>query len=206
MDYLIRQFDLFRFVCVVVFGLLMSASVSAQADLAGKWEFAGYLGHTTIDENIAAENFIEDNALSVGFTADYDHGNWLTTLGAEFISYRDNAGFSQLTEDFFGDVDEQDSSANGFVVSAATGPAWHFSEARTMLYVQAGMSAMLASDRSIANCSNCAEEDIDVDAGFFAKAGVVKTLQRVSFGFHVVNYFNDDGLENSIQLSIGTAY
>ena len=192
--------------------LLLSASVLADsmssenedAVFSPSWEFGGSIGITNIDSVSARTEFIEDDALTFGFYADYAMKSWLISLGFDFLSYDDEAEFSQTTEDIFGDEEDSSSDATGFLLYGAVGPKWQFND--TVLSVQGGYAHMISSERSISYCSNCYSEDIDIEGGVFGRVGVRQNAGPVAIGLHYTNYFGSDELENTISLSISTAY
>ena len=106
----------------------------------------------------------------------------------------DKAGFSQDTEDQYGNISRSDSSASGVVLSAAMGPQWKLGKSKnTMLYAQGGLGLMVESSRSIGNCTNCREEDIDIDSGVFARLGVLQNTSNAgAFGMNLTRYLSGD--------------
>lgn len=175
--------------------LTLSGNLIAQEqDYAGSWKFGAHIGVDTLDSEAAANSWIEDSAWNVGGSASYAKGRWLTSFGLSILVYDDNAGFSQETENYFGDTETSDSAATGALLSFAFGPKWHFGEYQdTMVSTQAGVGVMIMSSRSIPNCSDCYEEDIDINSGAFLKAAVLQNSGRVgAFGIGVTQYVSGD--------------
>lgn len=193
--------------CAALGAKLAIADEASPAETAGKWEFSLGLASVAIDSEVAQQNAIDDSAIAIGLTADYDYGKYLATIGFDLIGYDDNAGFRQRTTGGFGGDQNSSSDASGMLLSVAGGPKWHVGkEAKTMLYVQGGYALMIGSERSIANCSNCYSEDIEVDGGVFAKAGVLQNVGKVGLGLFVTQFLTGDGIDGSFGLSISTNY
>jgi len=196
------------------YAMAACALVAAQASYAQgsepvdvfypSWEFGGTLGILNIDDASASRELIDSEAYVFGGFADYVMESWMISLGLDFISYDDNAEFTQRTEDFFGDEDDSTSDANGFVIFAAVGPKWQFGD--TLLTVQGGYGHMFASERSISYCDNCYSEDIDIEAGLFGRATVRQNAGPVAIGLTFTQYLNSDDIDNQFALSISTAY
>lgn len=174
---------------------------------SGKWEFSVSVGHEELDSETAYQAYIEDNAWSIGISADYDSGRWLSSIGLGIVRYRDDAGFTQGTVDGWGDYDNSESTASGTLLSFAIGPRWKVgADESVLLYTQAGLGKMFESSRSIANCSNCYEEDIDLESGLFARFGLIKELGSFGLGFSLTQYLSGDGQDRSLSFIWSTAY
>jgi len=189
--------------------LLISSSIFAEPEETTEefypsWEFGGTIGVANLDEGSAQRELIEDDALVIGFFADYVMESWLISLGFDFLSYDDNAEFSQITEDYFGDREDSSSDATGFLLFGAIGPKWQFDD--TLLTVQGGYAHMVSSERSISYCRNCYSEDIEIEGGVFGRFGLRQNAGPVALGLNYTQYLNSDDLENNISFSISTAY
>lgn len=175
--------------------LAFAYNLSAQEDsVGGSWKFGAHTGVITLDSEAAGNAWIEDTAWNIGGSANYSRGRWLTSMGISILIYDDNASFSQWTEDYFGDEGYSDSSATGAQVFFAFGPKWHFGEYQDFVVItQAGAGAIFESSRSIPNCSNCYEEDIDIDSGVFLKAAFMQnTTSAGAFGIGFTEYLSGD--------------
>ncbi len=99
----------------------------------------------------------------------------MTSVRGSFIIYSDLNGFSETVEVTGGfddgDIKTASSDANAYSLGVATGRQWRFGEQRdTSAVLQVGYDHILASERAIANCSNCPSQDIEVDGGVLYKA------------------------------------
>lgn len=180
---------------VLILTLAFSYNLFAQDyPTGGSWSFGAHIGTNTLDSEAAESAYIEDTAWSIGGSANYSRGRWLTSMGISILIYDDNASFSQWTEDYFGDEGYSDSSATGAQVFFAFGPKWHFGEYQDFVVItQAGAGAIFESSRSIPNCSNCYEEDIDIDSGVFLKAAFMQnTTSAGAFGIGFTEYLSGD--------------
>ena len=134
----------------------------------GKQKFGVYFGPGLImlDDKKAKKEGVEDSApyLKPGF--ELYRSSWLFGGGLSIIFYDDNQEFKQAVEDFTGDTSVEESSAFATDIYAEVGYRHEFSD-HLYLDVIGGYEYMLQSDRSISNCSNCFEEDIDLSAGLY---------------------------------------
>ncbi len=183
---------------------------SAAEDIqktTGKWEFSGNLSIIALDGDAAVEQRIEDDAWGIGFTADYDNGRFLTSIGLDLVNYGDDASFTQRTEDTFGNERNSESDASGVLASIAFGPLWKLGKDQSVTtFIQGGFGHMFSSSRSISNCSNCFSEDIDIEGGPFAKFGVLKNTGSIAIGVSYYQYLGGDGLQNSLNFVLSTPY
>lgn len=201
-------------VLLVVFTFLTTSGITFADDKSeqdipyySKWGFSGHAGTLTINEESARREGIEADAWMIGGHANYDTEYLLTSLGLEFIGYDDNAGFTQETEDSYGNRETSSSSANAFALSAALGPKYQFGPDKdTMIYGQAGALGLFASERSIGNCTDCYSEDIDLKGGLFFKVGFMQNAGPVALGVTYTQYAGSDDLENNINFVISTNY
>ncbi|MFT7562199.1 MAG: hypothetical protein ACI93R_004134 [Flavobacteriales bacterium] len=178
--------------------------IKATSD-TGRWSWGGEIATVSINDEVAREQAIDNSAVSFGGYADYSKKHWLATLGLGFVAYDDNAGFSQRTEDNFGNDNNTSSSASAISVNAAIGPKLNFND-DGFVFAQVGYDQLVASERSISNCTNCFSEKIDVNGGLFLSAGVKQNVGKVAIGALFKNYLSDDGLETSIGIVMSSAY
>lgn len=174
------------------------------------WAFSVAINQTNFDNRVTYFG-IDDSAFGMSFDIDYISNNWITTLSTEYLSYDDNAEFSQTVvgQGFInnGDLSDESSDASGLLVGIAIGKLFFFGESNDITVIgQVGINAMLYSERSIAFCDNCYSEDIDIDGGAFIKAGVVKDINQFSFGLHTKFYLSGDQLNSTFGISVGSTY
>jgi len=177
--------------------------------ISSQWEWNISVLHTSLDSSVLVEG-IDDKAIGFGVDADYIQNNWITTISAQYLAYDDNNEFSQyVVGDGFanrGDESTEDSDASGLLIGIATGHMYFFGEKNDIAVIaQAGINSMVVSERSIALCDDCHSEDIDVDGGFFLKAGVVKDTGSFSLGFHATTYLSGD-MGTTFSISAGSTY
>lgn len=191
-----------------VSALAASPSNQPNANYTG-WSWSGHVDHITFDKQAAAAQFIEDTATAVGGAAEYYSSTSENTLslGINVLFYRDNAAFGQYVEDYwYGDVDYEESDANAFMLFAEYGPKYRFGQDNmTFVTVRGGISGILASERSISNCSNCYAEDIEIDGGVYGVIGIGQTIGRLDLGLQFQQYFSGD-IDNSLRLKLSGAF
>ncbi|MGV8837970.1 hypothetical protein [Cellvibrio sp.] len=204
--------------CLLGASLLAATSIAAapynnnpnNADYTG-WSWSGHVDHVNIDKAAAAkfEARVEDTATAVGGAAEYYSSRSENTLslGVSFLFYRDNAAFSQYVRDnWYGDEGYEESDANALMLFAEYGPKYRFGQDNMSFFtVRGGVSGMLASERSISNCSNCYEEDIEIDGGVYGVLGIGQTLGSLDLSLQFQQYLSGD-LDNTIRLKLSGAF
>lgn len=178
-----------------------------NADYTG-WSWSGHVDHITFDSEAAAAEFIEETATAIGGAAEYYSSNSENTLslGFSLVFYRDNAAFGQYVEDYWDDVDYEESDANAVMLFAEYGPKYRFGQNNTtFVTVRGGISGILGSERGISNCSDCYSEDIEIDGGVYGLLGVGQTLGRLDLSLQFQQYLSGD-LDNSLRLKFATAF
>lgn len=194
--------------CVLANSQLVFAQSGSEPIRETGWSWSGHADHINIDKDAAEEQWIEDTAFAVGGAAEYfasDSENTLS-LGASILFYRDNAAFSQYVEDWWGYDGYETSDANAFMLFAEYGPKYRFGQDNMSFFtVRGGVSGILASERSISNCSNCYSEDIEIDGGVYGVLGIGQTLGSIDLSLQFQQYFSGD-LNNSLRLKISGAF
>lgn len=200
--------------CLLSTCLLASASFAApsannpnNADYTG-WSWSGHVDHVSIDSQAAAEQWIKDSATAIGGAAEYYSSKTENTLvlGGSVLLYRDNAEFAQYVEDYWGDVDYNESDATAFMLFAEYGPKYRFGQDNMSFFtVRGGVSGIFASERGISNCRNCYSEDIEIDGGVYGVLGIGQTLGRFDLGMQFQQYLSGD-LDNTIRLKFSGAF
>ena len=177
------------------------------ADRTG-WSWSGHVDHVTIDAEAARAQGINEGATAIGGAAEYysTASENTLSLGTSILFYRDNAEFSQYVESYWGDEEYSESDANALMLFAEYGPKYRFGQHNTgFLSVRAGVSAILGSERSISNCSNCYSEDIDIDGGVYGLLGIGQTLGRLDLSLQYQQYLSGD-LDNTVRLKLSSAF
>jgi hypothetical protein len=195
-----------KFGAVVVVSLFMSVSTVATADdeLEGRNRFSMYggLGQASIDGQKAFAGGVEDSALYIRLGMEFQRSSWLYGVGISGLIYDDNADFSQTVQDQFGNISTADSSAEAFDLYGEFGYRYLLAT-RAYLDFITGYEQMLTSGRSISNCSNCYDEDIDIDSGFYLMPRLqFETEGGFTFSLLYRQYFTGD-LESAVVFAIG---
>lgn len=169
---------------IIAIAFLFSISpVMAQDNGYERQGWTGGLGLSqfTLDEMAAAEERIDESAFSLDlFASYYFSSRMVATLGASLLRFDDNAEFSQqvLVTDIFGtEVETATSEASGFQLAAQIE---YMTPPLSTLEIQfrggAGFAAIAGADRSIDNCTDCREEDLDIEGGPFFTASIFKSF------------------------------
>jgi outer membrane protein W len=187
---------------------LFSASSFAQDsskptsyNLKGVWGFGIAVEQVNFDTEAAhsVDAMVKDSATALSLDAEYFfHNHYSFGMGLAFLQYSDYADFSQNTTQ-----GTKSSDASAMPIYADVGYK-RFLGANGAHYVttRLGLSYNASSSRSIANCSNCYEEDIELSGGFYGQIGAgiqIKDAWRI--GIHYKQYFSGD-FENVIGLGI----
>lgn len=195
-----------KFGAVVVVSLFMSVSTVATADdgLDGRNRFSMYggLGQASIDGQKAFAGGVEDSALYIRLGVEFQRSSWLYGVGLSGLLYDDNAEFSQTVRDLSGNISTADSSANAFDLYGEVGYRYLLAT-RSYLDFMTGYEQVLTSGRSIPNCSNCYDEDIDIDSGFYLMPRLqFETEGGFTFSFMYRQYVTGD-LESAVVFTFG---
>ncbi|WP_412972187.1 hypothetical protein [Glaciecola sp. MF2-115] len=204
-----------KVLCALALAGISQISVAQESpsteNTIGKWDFGLRAATISFDKDTALAQGIDESAYAIGVNADYSKSNWLTSVGLDIIVYDDNDEFRQVVvgEGILndGDVSSESSSANGMLVSVATGYQWTFGQEQDVSFaLQGGFSHMFLSERAIDLCSNCYSEDIDVDGGFYAQATLMKDTGSFAIGLYVQQYLKGDGINNSLGVKLGFSF
>ena len=187
----------------------VSLSSSAFAEGTSGWGFSGTVDNISVDSKVADSQYIGHSLTAVSFAGErYNSENNRTfNVGLNILMYDDKAGFSQTTQSSWGgDVQESDSSARGFLLFADYGPRFKFGQDQAN-YVTArgGFSAMLSSDRSIGNCTDCDTQDIEVDGGLYGLVGVGHSFGSFTLGVQLTQYLSGD-LGTGVGIKLASSY
>lgn len=192
----------------LIAGLVLASNVQAEEtnirfDPARTWAFTFGVEQIAFDKEQAQREFIDDSATALILEGEYFfHSHYSLTLGFAFLPYDDDASFSQDTTGGY-----KNSDASGMPVYGELGyKRFLGANAKTYITARAGVSAMVASERSISNCSNCYEEDIDIDGGVYAMLGAgVRLGQAWALGVHYKSYFSGD-IDSAAGVVLSYAY
>ncbi|WKD49828.1 hypothetical protein [Microbulbifer spongiae] len=191
----------------LVFG--SSFAIAEQQDVQSQWSFSANLSQVNLDSKQAALEGVGDSAWSIDVSANYIQNNWISSFGLGYLGYDDEQEFSQVVEGtgLFndGDISVNDSSASAVTAFVATGYQWQFVEQGMSVITQAGYTHLFASERGIDNCSNCYDEDIEIDGGIYAKVSAQKDFESFSLGLYFQQYLTGD-IENATGLLISSSF
>lgn len=184
----------------------ISSAASAEDQLRGRDRFAwfGGLGRASIDSEKASQQGVEDSALYIRLGVEMQRSHWLYDFGLSGLIYDDNAEFRQTVRDQFGNISTADSTAQAFDLFGEAGYRYLLSPNSSMDFF-AGYEQMLTSGRSISNCSNCYDEDINIDSGLYVMPRLqFETETGFTFTLLYRQYLSGD-LASAIALTIGTS-
>lgn len=192
----------------LVSGVILATNVHAQEsndrfDPSGTWAFNFGVEQVSFDKEQAHQEFIDDSATALNIEGEYFfRSHYSATFGLQFLPYDDEGTFSQDTTGGY-----KSSDASGMPIYGELGYKRFFGpNDKTYVTARAGMSVMVASERSISNCSNCYEEDIDIDGGFYGLLGAgVRLGQAWALGVHYKSYFTGD-IENAVGVNVSYGY
>lgn len=184
--------------------LALSPSVhAAHQNDYNEWNWSANLDSLNMDKKVADREWIDSSATVLGFAGEYfTSANSITySIGADILFFDDQAPFSQQTN-----KGEKGSDASGAILFAEIGPQYKLGErGDNYVTVRGGFAAVVDANRSIANCSNCYSEDINIDGGPYGVIGVGHSFQSFSLGLQFRQYFSGD-LDNSFGIKISTNF
>jgi hypothetical protein len=194
--------------CLFVFpviGIAQEITPANEIDLNKKWFFNASVETVSIDEEIAALEGIEPDAISINLDGEYYFNDSVSaSVGLGFLQYDDNEEFSQLTQSVYGgDVDSSSSTALGIPLLFDVGyTRFYGNSIPTYATLRGGLTYMLESERSISNCDDCRSDNIEVDGGLHVAAGFGFNLfSSFTLGFYYKNYLSGD-LEDAVGLKL----
>lgn len=175
--------------------LLWAQPLTAPEDK--QWQVNFHIANQQLDSKTSKMAGIDDAAAQYGLSFDYNAPDWKTSFAAGYVKYKDKFGFSQQVEGSGwanrGDISTKSSSASALLLSASFGPQWYLgTDKQFNLYLQGGFSHLARSERSIPGCENCYKEDIKLDAGLFADAGVNYSFGNWHTGLTYRHYLSGD--------------
>lgn len=164
------------------------------------------LGEVNFDSEIANLERVKDSATYLKLGYEGKNNQLIYGGGLSGFFYSDRNRFNQLTEDPFGDISRQSSSAEAFNLYFEGGYSYQFSHywSFDMLF---GHELVLSSERSISNCSNCFSEDIDIDSGlyFIPRIKLLPNDSNLIWSLSYQYYLSGD-VENAAYLTLGYKY
>lgn len=175
---------------------------------SGSWSWSGHVDHVTLDKEAAFSQGVDETATALGFAGEYytNRSEMTLSLGLNVLLYNDNDEFVQYVRDYWGDHSYEESDASALMLFAEYGPKYRFgTDNLSFVVVRGGASAILGSERSISDCSNCYSEDIDINGGVYGVLGVGRTLGSLDLSLQYQQYFSGD-IDNSIRLKLSGAF
>lgn len=178
-----------------------------------EWSLGGYVSSLSLDEDKARREGVDDSALGLGAIADYaGEGLFAFSTGLEFVFYDDDRQFSQRVEVVGGfddgEIRTEDSQATGLLFFLDAGPRWRFGHEDSAYFaLKGGFGTFVYSERSIGNCTDCYEEDVDIDGSAYVQASLARNFSAASTGLHYTQYFDEEeGLANSFRITVGIRF
>ncbi|WNO08776.1 porin family protein [Teredinibacter sp. KSP-S5-2] len=166
------------------------------------WYIGG--GRVDIDSQIASEQGIGDSAtyIKVGWVG--QNKNFVYGAGISYLDYSDNRSFNQQVESNWGDrsTESSDASASAFFGEGG----YTFMPSKYVgIDMLAGMELIWRSERGIGNCSDCYEEDIDVDSGIYVSPRLRLIADGFTFSISYQHYLSGD-LGGTPLVTLGWTY
>ena len=203
-----NKYATFAFLTLSFYCLISQPSYAQPQNTGGSWSWSGHIDHVALDDEAAWEEGIEDSATAIGFAGEYytNNSEMTLSLGMNFLFYHDNAAFAQYVEDYWGDIDYEESDASAMTLFVEYGPKYRFGQDNlSFVVVRGGANAVFFSERAISGCRNCYSEDIDIDGGVYGVLGIGRTLGSLDIGLQFQQYFSGD-IDNSIRFKISGAF
>lgn len=166
-----------------------------ELELLG-WTFGAGLSYFSFDQEAAEKQLIGDTAFSLDLTASYYFAPRLAaSAGIGLLQLDDEDKFTQQVTDISGsNVETASSDARGIHYYGEL--LYTASNASSTVQIKggAGFSSIGGADRSIKNCVNCEEKDIDLTGGAYATASVYRGIanDQYNVGLSARQYFGGD--------------
>jgi len=171
------------------------------------WTLGLNLSYVTLDEVAATKQKVGDEAYSLDISASFYVTPWYAvTAGFNALNFDDSAGFSQtvVVSDVFGsEVETVDSDASGIMVYGEMNYIAKRSVLPVHLKAGVGFGSIVRSERSIDDCEDCREEDINLSGGAYATASAYRGFydDRINIGLNARQYFGGD-IKNTVSLTL----
>ena len=178
---------------------LVSLALTASADLEFT-DYGGglYVGYITMDSDDARDEGIDDQGILAGFRIDsVINRHYVLNAGLGLFYADDEDPFRQTVrqENLFFDDDISTESSDIEGISAFLEAGVRFPvgfEDRLRLGVNVGYH-FIDAERTISNCSDCRDEDVDVDAGLYLSPAVIAVIQAFKLDLSYQYYFDQGG-------------
>jgi hypothetical protein len=209
---MLKALTLSALVCGLSYASISQAATPTNRPAANPsysaWSWSGHIDHVNFDKESAWLQGINNGATAIGIAAErYTNTSEMTlSLGVNFLMYNDNDEFAQYVESYSGNVNYNESDASAIMLFAEYGPKYRFGlDNMSFFTARGGISGILASERSISNCSNCYSEEIDLDGGIYGLLGVGHTFGNFDIGLQLQQYFSGD-INNIVRLKFSGAF
>jgi len=187
-------FLLFNFLCLSLPGHAFGSE--SITDERG-WRISVGLTYGLLDEDEVEDQGLGDSAFGVDIAVNYYFSSRLVgRIGFGVFTLEDNAAFEQLVETttiFGSDVETAQSDSNAIplfvelnyqsAINAVPGVRFR---------AGAGFTGLVRAERSISNCEDCREDDLDIDGGAFVSGTVFRHRASSKFGLTVQQYLSGD--------------
>lgn len=160
------------------------------------------LGQAKINSTAAQQAGVGQDIQFANFYLQGQKDSVLVAAGIGFINFDDKDSISQRVERN-GSVSTETSSASGLSLNLEGG--FRYNVSIINLDMLAGIEYFKAS-RKIENCTDCSEEDIEIDSGLYFKPRISAEFTP-KFGMDLsYSVYTSSDLENSLALSATFSY
>lgn len=151
-----------------------------------------------IDEQVALSSRVGEELTSINFFWQGEINNLLLSAGMGLLTYEDHGGYQVNVTDQYGNSSTKTASASGVDLNFEAG--YRHKISKLNLDILAGFSSFNSS-RSVDNCSDCPDEDIEIDSGSYIKPRIGYQFgEKWGAELSYTNYFTAD-VSNNIGLA-----
>lgn len=148
------------------------------------------LNSMLIDSKVARDNKVSEELLSINFYWQGRINHLLVAAGIGVLEYDDYGDYGVRVEDQYGNRSTQKAEASGMDLNIEMGYRQQFSNLN--LDILAGYSSF-NSNRSVDNCSDCPDEDINVGSGGYVKPRIGYQFgKKWALELSYIEYFSAD--------------
>ena len=158
-------------------------------------------GRVSIDSVAAGKENIKDSGSYIRLGAESIPKPWFFGGGISGIFYSDKVGFSQTVKDQYGTISNAKSSASSTNLFGEAGYSYSLAD-HFKVELLAGYEFVLSSSRSIDNCTDCASQDIKIDAGLYLTPRIKLAIDNYSISLSVQQFLTGD-VKNALFLGLG---
>ena len=133
------------------------------------WAWAFTMESIQLEDEAADREGVGDDTYAFGVKAEYLLSDFYSVnLGGSFVLFEDTYEFTQFVRGRYGDVNYRESDVTGLQLYVDAGPIFFVDrDGRFAVSPRFGVSNISLTERSISDCFDCYEENVNIDTGAY---------------------------------------